>query len=34
MNLWFIGGAIAAAVLFFIVSAFLMLCVWWTHKYR
>lgn len=34
MILKFIGGAVATAILFAFVSAFLMLCIWWSHKYR
>lgn len=34
MILKFIGGAAATVILFFIASVFLMLCIWWTHKYR
>lgn len=31
MILKFIGGATATAILFFIASAFLMLCIWWSR---
>lgn len=28
------GGAAATAISFAIFSVILMLCIWWTHKYR
>ena len=31
---WWLMIIIAFGVLFLLVSAFIMLCIWWTHKYR